>query len=59
MDTKKKFELFPRRFGFFPYIFLVYILIPVMQMIKEDGTKQIIGFLLVLIFLLSYRQLYT
>ncbi|MED3793268.1 sensor histidine kinase [Niallia alba] len=59
MDTKKRFELFPRRYGFFPYIFLVYVLLPIMQVMKEEGIKQIVGFLLVLVFLLSYRQLYS
>ncbi|MCM2983918.1 sensor histidine kinase [Niallia circulans] len=58
MDTKKKFELFPKRYGFFPYIFLVYVLLPIIQVMQENGIKQLIGILLVLVFLLAYRQLY-
>jgi two-component system, NarL family, sensor histidine kinase DesK len=59
MDNKKKFELFPSRYGFFPYIFLVYVLLPIIEVMQEDGIKQIIGILLVLVFLLSYQQLYS
>lgn len=58
MDTKKRFELFPKRYGFFPYIFLVYVLLPIIQVMQEKGIKQLIGILLVLVFLLAYRQLY-
>lgn len=58
MDTKKRFELFPKRYGFFPYIFLVYVLLPIIQVMKENGIKQMIGILLVFVFLLAYRQLY-
>ena len=59
MANKKKWEIFPRRYGFFPYIFLVYLLLPILQVAKESGLKQFIGFLLVFIFLLSYQQLYS
>lgn len=51
--------LFPKQFGLFPYIFLVYMLFPIFYLTKETGFKQIFGFLMVLIFLVSYQQLYA
>ncbi|WP_226793274.1 sensor histidine kinase [Bacillus sp. B1-b2] len=56
---KGKWEIFPKRFGFFPYIFLVYLLLPIIVVSKESGLKQFIGYLLVAIFLLSYQRLYA
>ncbi|MFJ7724897.1 sensor histidine kinase [Neobacillus sp. NPDC097160] len=55
---KKSFSLFPRQMGFFPYIFLVYIGFPVFYLTKETGVKQLIGYGMVLLFLVTYRQLY-
>lgn len=55
---KKSIGIFPKQFGFFPYIFLVYVLFPVNYLLAENGTKQIIGFGMVLLFLITYRQLY-
>ncbi len=55
---KKSIGIFPKQFGFFPYIFLVYVLFPINYLLAETGTKQIIGFGLVLLFLITYRQLY-
>ncbi|CRK81365.1 sensor histidine kinase [Neobacillus massiliamazoniensis] len=55
----KKIEIFPRKFGFFPYIFLVYMLYPVYYLTKETGVKQILGYLMIVIFLASYQQLYS
>jgi len=55
---KKQFSLFPRQMGFFPYIFLIYIGFPVYYLMKETGIKQLIGYGMVLLFLVSYRQLY-
>ncbi|KAB7671790.1 sensor histidine kinase [Bacillus sp. B1-b2] len=59
MVMKGKWEIFPKRFGFFPYIFLVYLLLPIIVVSKESGLKQFIGYLLVAIFLLSYQRLYA
>ncbi|WHY85506.1 sensor histidine kinase [Neobacillus novalis] len=55
---KKSFSIFPSQFGFFPYIFLVYIGYPVFSLLKETGAKQMIGYGMVLLFLVTYRQLY-
>ena len=53
-----KWSVFPRQFGFFPYIFLIYIGFPVLSLTKETGVKQLIGYVMVLLFLVTYRQLY-
>lgn len=58
MGNVKKFEIFPRRYGFFPYVFLIYLLMPFYYVSLADGLKEIIGYGLLLIFLASYRQLY-
>jgi two-component system sensor histidine kinase DesK len=55
---KKSFSLFPSQFGFFPYIFLIYILFPVFNVSKETGIKELIGYGMVLLFFITYRQLY-
>jgi two-component system sensor histidine kinase DesK len=55
---KKPFSLFPSQFGFFPYIFLIYILFPVYFLTMETGIKQLIGYGMVLLFFITYRQLY-
>ncbi|SFE00262.1 two-component system, NarL family, sensor histidine kinase DesK [Bacillus sp. OV194] len=54
----KKIEIFPERYGFFPYVFLVYISLPAFAIAVESGIKLIIGYGLLLLFLVSYRQMY-
>jgi two-component system sensor histidine kinase DesK len=54
----KKLAIFPGKFGLFPYIFLVYVLFPFYYLMKETGIKQILGFVMVILFLVTYRQLY-
>ncbi|TCP28737.1 two-component system sensor histidine kinase DesK [Scopulibacillus darangshiensis] len=58
MKENKGFQFFPRQFGFFPYVFLVYVILPIIYLIHENTIKLLTGFLLVAIFLLTYRQLY-
>lgn len=56
---KKNFSIFPKRYGFFPYIFLIYLLLPISYLTNQtSGIKQLIGFGLVLLFLVTYRQLF-
>ncbi|PTY77846.1 two-component sensor histidine kinase [Heyndrickxia sporothermodurans] len=55
----KKFHVFPKRYGFFPYIFLVYLALPVPYLVNSSGIKKIIGFALLCLFLITYRQLYA
>ncbi|MFD2443616.1 histidine kinase [Bacillus sp. CGMCC 1.16607] len=54
----KEILIFPKRYGFMPFVWLVYVLFPVFSLINEDGLKQIIGFIMILLFLVTYRQLY-
>ncbi len=54
----KNFRLFPKKFGFIPYIFLIYLLLPLYNMNKEVGVKAVIGYGLLLLFFISYRQCY-
>ncbi|MDZ5473589.1 sensor histidine kinase [Bacillus sp. 31A1R] len=55
---KKGIEIFPKRFGFFPYIFLVYLCMPAYYISAQAGLKMALGFLLLALFLVTYRQLY-
>lgn len=50
--------MFPKRYGFYPYIFLFYLFMPVSYIIRETGWKELIGYGLMLLFLVTYRQLY-
>jgi len=58
MKAKKKIILFPERYGFFPYMFLVYLILPGFYIAQAKGAKLVIGYLLLALFLVSYRQLY-
>lgn len=55
----KNFQLFPKRYGILPYIFLFYLVMPLGYLLSETGLKALIGYLLLLFFLVSYRQLYS
>ncbi|MNO14841.1 Sensor histidine kinase DesK [compost metagenome] len=58
MMSGKKFELFPRRLGFFPYIWLIYIILPIINLRNESGFKLIAGYMMIALFVVTYRQLY-
>jgi len=55
----KKFQFFPKKYGVLPYIYLAYFVIPLYYVINETGLKAVIGYVLLLLFLVSYRQLYS
>ncbi|WP_449538786.1 sensor histidine kinase [Ferdinandcohnia sp. Marseille-Q9671] len=55
----KEFRFFPARYGFFPYVFLIYLAMPAYYVFIEHGWKQLAGIGLLLLFLLTYRQLYN
>ncbi|MEH7386201.1 sensor histidine kinase [Bacillus sp. JJ1521] len=59
LQKLKKFRVFPARFGFFPYIFLIYLVMPSYYVSIEYGWKRIVGVGLLLLFLVTYRQLYN
>lgn len=54
----RRFQIFPSRYGYFPYIFLVYLFLPGFYLFYESGWRFAFGFALLALFLLSYRQLY-
>ena len=58
MAGPKKIEIFPARFGFFPYVFLVYMILPGVYIAHERVPKLVLGYFLLGLFLISYRQLY-
>lgn len=58
MIEKKQFELFPKHMGIFPYIWLVYLLYPLYNLMGQSGWKLILGGGMLIIFLIAYRQLY-
>lgn len=51
-------SIFPRQFGFFPYIFLVYTIMPFLTLLRESGIKQVIGYGMLIFFVMAYRQLF-
>ncbi|WP_318617211.1 sensor histidine kinase [Sporosarcina sp. YIM B06819] len=55
----KKFQFFPEKYGVLPYIYLAYLVIPLYYVINETGLKAVIGYVFLLLFLMSYRQLYS
>ncbi len=57
-EKGRRFEIFPSRYSYFPYIALVYLFLPGFYLLQESGYKQIFGYSLIALFLLSYRQLY-
>ncbi|PEP18899.1 sensor histidine kinase [Bacillus wiedmannii] len=58
MIEKKRIEIFPKQMGFFPYMFLVYLLFPIYHLSQASGWKLVIGSGMLIIFIITYRQLY-
>jgi len=58
MNKLKKIRVFPERFGFFPYVFLFYLVLPGFSLLQETGIKMGIGYALLVVFFITYRQLY-
>ncbi|ASV66181.1 MULTISPECIES: sensor histidine kinase [Cytobacillus] len=52
------YKLFPVKYGFLPYVFLVYLMFPIIVLINETGVKAVIGWMLLFLFFLSYRKLF-
>ncbi|MDQ0232093.1 sensor histidine kinase [Metabacillus malikii] len=59
LQKLKSFKVFPARYGFFPYVFLIYLFMPTYYVLSEQGWKQSLGIGLLLLFLVTYRQLYN
>ncbi|MDZ5610351.1 sensor histidine kinase [Bacillus pseudomycoides] len=58
MIEKKQFELFPKQMGFFPYMWFVYLLFPIYNLTQESGWKLLMGIGMLVVFVITYRQLY-
>ncbi|MFK4426805.1 sensor histidine kinase [Bacillus sp. RC51] len=58
MIEKKRFEFFPKHMGFFPYMWLVYLLFPIYNLTQVSGWKLVIGIGMLIVFVITYRQLY-
>lgn len=58
MIEKKRFEVFPKQMGFFPYMWLVYLLFPIYNLTQVSGWKLAIGIGMLMVFIVTYRQLY-
>ncbi|HEY4551558.1 MAG TPA: sensor histidine kinase, partial [Bacillaceae bacterium] len=58
MERKRKLVIFPEKYGFFPYIFLIYLVMPIMGMTAERGLKAVFGYGMLALFLVTYRQLF-
>lgn len=55
---RQGFELFPKRFGIYPYIWMIYLVMPVYYLVNAHGYEQYIGITAFIVFVLTYRQLY-
>ncbi|MGG0218513.1 sensor histidine kinase [Bacillus mycoides] len=58
MIEKKRLEVFPKQMGFFPYMWLVYLLFPIYNLTQVSGWKLVIGIGMLIVFTVTYRQLY-
>ncbi|MED0960204.1 sensor histidine kinase [Bacillus paramycoides] len=58
MMEKKRIEIFPKHMGFFPYMWLVYLLFPIYNLTQVSGGKLAIGIGMLMLFIVTYRQLY-
>lgn len=58
IEEKRVWYFFPNQYGFFPYVFLLYLIFPIVYIAQENGMKMLFGYFLLLLFLITYRQLY-
>lgn len=58
MTKHAQFRLFPRKQGFFPYVWAIYLILPILNLSGETGIKLILGGGIIAAFAVSYRQLY-
>ncbi|CAM4138161.1 histidine kinase [Bacillus luti] len=58
MIEMKRFEFFPKQLGFFPYMWLVYLLFPIYNLTQVSGWKLVLGIGMLIVFVVTYRQLY-
>lgn len=53
-----RFEIFPKRLGVTPYIFLAYLFLPFYHVLNTDGSMAVMGYGALLLFLIAYIKLY-
>ncbi|CAM4070080.1 histidine kinase [Bacillus manliponensis] len=58
MIEEREFEIFPRHMGFFPYMWLVYLTLPIATLLQQSGWELYVGGGMMLLFIVAYRQLY-
>lgn len=51
--------MFPKYLGFFPYLWLLYMMMPIFNLRHETGTKLLLGCAMIALFIVTYRQLYV
>ncbi|WP_019640606.1 sensor histidine kinase [Paenibacillus fonticola] len=56
--SRKPFEFLPKKLGFFPYVWLIYIAMPIFNLRGYTGILLLGGWLMIGLFVISYRQLY-
>lgn len=56
--VSRRFELFPRRFGIAPYIWLCYMVVPLSTVLQKRGQPLVLGLGAIALFLISYWKLY-
>ncbi|WHX49269.1 sensor histidine kinase [Paenibacillus woosongensis] len=56
--SRKAFEFLPQKLGFFPYVWLIYIAMPIFNLRSYSGFMLLGGCLMITLFVISYRQLY-
>lgn len=55
---RKRFELFPKEYGIFPFINLLYLLFPIINIASYHGVKMLLGYCLLILFFVINRKLY-
>ncbi|MGX5676877.1 sensor histidine kinase [Bacillus toyonensis] len=55
---EKRMGIFPKHMGFFPYMWLVYLLFPIYNLTQVSGWKLVMGIGMLIVFIITYRQLY-
>ncbi|MGM7636914.1 sensor histidine kinase [Bacillus sp. Hm123] len=53
-----RIKVFPKQFGILPYVFLFYLFMPAYEIANLTEEKRVLGVSLLLLFLVSYRQLF-
>lgn len=58
MKSIRSFLRLPSRYGVFPYIFLLYLIFPILSVQNQSEELRLTAYALVAVFIVLYRQLY-